>query len=321
MSETITRYPSVDHLRTGNSKLYNSDFPGRENNYKWFIQEKIDGSQLTMQNIGGDLKFFCRGKAVNGYNAAFGKSIEMLSFVHEYGNETFSDKHIYHGESVCTCRHNAVNYNRTPRHYFICYDIFNVAEKRYLNLQEMETECKRIHIEMVPTLYVNDDPNVDPYKVAGELVEKIEDGKLDSILGGTPEGVVIKHHELFNSKGKIVSTKHKLVSEKFKENRLQKMGEKKLKSPEDFIVELGRDFATEARFQKAYQHLSEESKLTGESGKDYPLLLAELNADFDKEYKNLIMRYLWSEFSPIIKKEARGGFTEWVEKKYEEKHE
>jgi hypothetical protein len=75
-------------------------------------------------------------------------------------------------------------------------------------------------------------------------------------------------------------------------------------SADNFLLQLGRLFATQARKRKAIQHIAERGqKLT-----DYALS-EELDADFDKEYKDEIKEYLWNELGPVIKKYAQEGLV------------
>lgn len=49
-----------------------------------------------------------------------------------------------------------------------------------------------------------------------KLMDQIESGEIQSCLGGTLEGIVLKHHA-FKQNNKITATKLKYVTDKFKE--------------------------------------------------------------------------------------------------------
>lgn len=164
---------------------------------------------------------------------------------------------------------------------------------------------------MCPILYYNVDPNINPYEKCKNLIDQIETNNIVSCLGGTPEGIVLKHHA-FSQNNKISSTKLKYVTTKFKERHATKQS-KYEESADDFIEKLGKSFCTEARFQKAYQHLVEHERIDSSNVKQNDLnkIIEELGSDFDKEYKEEIMLLLWVEFSSVIKKYARENVGLW----------
>jgi hypothetical protein len=186
-----------------------------------------------------------------------------------------------------------------------------VIDKKYASPEFKQEEAKRLGLECVPSLYYNEDVNCDPIQKCSELIKNIEEENLISLLGGIPEGIVLKHHS-FNKNGKIVATKKKMVTNKFKERHCNKQ-EKMTYSVDDYIKRLGLQFATEARYHKAFQHLIEKGDLDRNHLKndDVHKMTIELNSDFDKEYKEEVMMCLWTELSSIIKKHAREGLRTW----------
>lgn len=131
--------------------------------------------------------------------------------------EIISPNFVYHGEALRSRQHNLAVYSRVPRFHFILFDIYNLEESRYLDLDEMTAEAERVGLETVQVLYRNNDPNVEPYKIAEKLVKEAEASIIKSSLGGDIEGVVIKHPSYLDSKSKKVATKLKLVTDIFKE--------------------------------------------------------------------------------------------------------
>ena len=99
----------------------------------------------------------------------------------------------------------------------------------------------------------------------------------------------------------------KFVSEKFKE----KMGQKaqKRKGLTSYNT-LKNQYQTEARWQKAVQHLRDAGKLLGEP-KDIGPLMKEVNRDITEECKDEIMHELWACFRKDITKHATIGLPEW----------
>ena len=303
-------YPSIATL---NIKSTRSWLEG--DNYKYYIEEKIDGSQLSIiVDNDGKLSFYNKNKRA-GTNNSFEKAITMLSFKYD-GKNILNPNYIYHGESVCRIKHNVCAYERTPKNYFILYDIFDNTLNEYVSLDVKRLEAERVGFELVQILYQNTDPNQNPYEICNKLINDIENEEIKSVLGGTIEGIVLKHHA-FIEKDKCVSSKLKLVTTNFKERHTVKQPKAEL-SADEFLTSLGNSFCTEARFHKAYQHLVESNSINPESirNSDKDKIIMELNSDFDKEYKGELKELLYTEFSPLLKKLAREGAGNWYTKTY-----
>jgi hypothetical protein len=302
----IIPYPAIETINLNSTRSWTDN-----DNYRYYIEEKIDGSQFSMiLNDNNTLSFYNKKSLINNTNTTFMKTISMLKFNFENKN-ILNPNYIYHGESVCKLKHNVVVYERTPKNYFICYDIFDISTKTFLSPELKKTELDRVGLEMVPILFYNQDPNISPYDKCKELISQIEENNIKSYLGGTPEGIVLKHHA-FKQHDKTSATKLKYVTTIFKE-RHQTKQPKFEASADDFLEQLGKSFSTEARFQKAYQHLVENERIDSTNVKrnDLDKIIGELGFDFDKEYKEEMMLLLWVEFSPIIKKYARENVGRW----------
>ena len=79
------------------------------------------------------------------------------------------------------------------------------------------------------------------------ILDDIEGGRLESFLGGTPEGIVIKNYGQGNKWPKLL----KLVSSTFKEvHAMKKSSSTKIKSAEDFIEIFGKQYAVTARWSE-----------------------------------------------------------------------
>lgn len=310
MDRSIEAYPSISTLDVKSTRSWLDD-----DNYKYYIEEKIDGSQLSIViDKTGNLLFYNKNKIAQ-MNSSFEKSITMLTF--KYNNKNIlNSNYTYHGESVCRVKHNVCVYEKTPKNYFILYDIFDNITKEYISSEAKNLEAKRVGFDIVPILYYNMNSNQNPYDICDELIKQIEFGKIKSCLGGTIEGIVLKHHA-FSKKGKLVATKLKLVTTNFKERHIVKQSKIEL-SADDFLIFLGQSFCTEARFHKAYQHLVENKTINPNLHKnnDKDKIISELNSDFDKEYKDELKELLYTEFSPLLKKLAREGAGNWFTKNY-----
>jgi hypothetical protein len=288
-------YPSISKYIRNSEKDWN-DGPS------WYIQEKMDGSQMTFYLLKDEdrIVFKCGNKEVGSKSSCFNKAISLLTLIKNKMDPNF----IYYGESIQKNRHNVVQYSRVPKNYFILYDIFDISLQKYIDFEPMIEEAKRLGLEHSPTLYVSSGDEHPNTKI-DELIESIISGQMESCLGGTPEGIVIKRNH-------IKSTKMKVVTDIFKEYH-------KVKKPKNvdilyslkFLNWLGQQFNVGARFRKALQHLNEaDSEITIHS------LEEELDKDLMKEYKDELETYVWKEFNPYLCKYGRIGsksiFTEYM---------
>ena len=168
--------------------------------------------------------------------------------------------------------------------------------------------------------------DVNPYDTCKEIMRQIEDGTAVSCLGGVPEGIVLKHPLVIHRDESVTSTKLKFVSKGFKEQHKRpnhRLGDlvNKFKSmnktsavtyTDDFVKHLGLSCNTEARFQKAYQHLVEaECVDMVPTVNDIGKFETELDEDFDKEYREEMMLELYLMANDVILKLARAGSFDW----------
>ena len=323
-THTTVKYPSIDNVNLNSTRSWKGT-GAEENNHRWYIEEKVDGSQMSFVVSAEEeptVTFYNKGSPINPTNKVFVKAINMITMLASKLNPAY----VYHGEAVCSSRHNVVQYDRYPKYYFILFDIQGAScgelktpqgPTGLLNPDEKRVEAERIGLEVVPTFIWNTDPDRSPYVACKELLDDIMAGKVQSILGGRPEGVVLKHHN-FVSKGKSVATKLKLVTPEFKESHGMKQIKGERHTPELAVAEVGKSFSTPARFQKAVQHLRDADKLKN-SPEDLYKLKEELDADLERENQEEIMMYLWAELAPYVKRECRTNFDEWY-KEYLDKH-
>jgi hypothetical protein len=266
-------------------------------NHLWYLEEKIDGSQLswTLAVDRKTLEFYNKeGTAPN--NNIFGPAIKSIT-------EKFSNKlhllnpdYTYHGETLCKPKHNVITYTRFPRNYWICYDIYDSKLRRFLHREEKVRECLELDLECVQVLYTNTEKSTKPHEEAKKLIAKFESREITSQLGGMIEGLVLKNHAFFKG-GEYLSRKKKITTSIFKEK--QKVGTKGAKdfSPEEFLDLLGSSYDVGARFSKAVIHLKEADKWNYENTTiNIVEIKEELDRDFDKEYKSEVKDYLHTRF-------------------------
>ena len=127
---------------------------------------------------------------------------------------------------------------------------------------EMSDILKNTGIETTQVFYDNqiESKLSSVQEIVNEIMKNIEDGTYSSSLGGKPEGIVVKVINVVNKNEikKISNTRYKYVRKEFSEMIKEKRDKLPQVSDEQFINELGEIYNTNARKQKAIQHLKEK---------------------------------------------------------------
>jgi hypothetical protein len=259
------------------------------------VEEKVDGSQFSFGRINGELVCRSKGKQqlIDAPDDMFTNAIETVKGLDLHPNWT------YRGELLNKPKHNTLVYARVPKHNIILFDI-NTGLEEYMSYEQKTEEANRLDLEVVPLLFSG---KVENFEVFKEFLDR------ESILGGvTVEGVVIKNYSLFTTAEKKAAM-GKYVSEKFKEVH---SGDWKERNPtsKDFERILVKKYRTEARWQKAVQHLRDAGTLT-ESPQDIGLLIREVPIDVLKECEDEIKDTLFKHAWPHISRGLTRGLPEW----------
>jgi hypothetical protein len=123
--------------------------------------------------------------------------------------------------------------------------------------------------------------------------------------------VVVKNYHRFGMDGKVLMGKY--VSEKFKEVH---QGEWKKANPsgKDFIGQLGDKYRSEARWEKAVQHLKENGTLQN-APQDIGNLIKEVRSDIieecSAEISSALLKYAWGQ----IERRTVAGLPEWYKER------
>jgi len=276
------------------------------------ITEKIDGSQFGFGMLDGELRCRSRKKqlVIDHPDGMFTRAVETV--------RTFRDKlqpnMVYLGEYLQKPKHNVLAYDRIPKNHIALFGA-------YLNgvpindHNDLKAIAKHLGIDVVPLLYhgfIKVNNLDDVLGLLNDLLEK------ESFLGGPlVEGLVIKNY----FKMQVISglpdpyiplTSAKYVSEKFKEkmDKNHKEGANKIGKFQELI----NMYKTDARWDKAIQHLKEDGRLAGEP-KDIGPLIAEIKRDITEECRDEIMVALYDIFMPQILTNAINGFPEYFKQK------
>lgn len=264
------------------------------------VEEKIDGSQFSFGVLGGELVCASKRKLliVDHPDKMFERAVEIARSL----APELTPGWLYRGEYLQKPKHHTLAYARIPLQHTMIYDIAR-GEEDYLGPEEKLWEAKRLGLECVPVMFSGEVESV-------ELLRGLLDR--DSVLGGPKiEGFVVKNYERLGPDKKTLMAK--FVSEEFKEKHATAW---KVSNPHagDVVFLLTSALRTEARWNKAIQHLRDDGALT-DSPKDIGMLLKEIKEDVQKECEEEIKDALYKWALPKILRGVTAGFPEFYKEK------
>lgn len=288
MSEHIHSYPSVYAI--GHQAIAGL-FDGPV-----VVEEKVDGSQFSFGTLDGALRCRSKGKDLvpDAPERMFERAVETAREL----SGVLRDGWVYRGEYLQKPKHNTLAYARVPERHVILFDVSPGLEE-YLSPDQKAEEAVRVGLEIVPCFGVRSIESLDELKA---LTER------ESCLGGaTMEGVVVKNYGRFTKDKKAMMGKY--VREAFKESHKL---EWKAANPAmgDVIQKLIEVYRTNARWEKAVQHLREAGTLI-EGPQDIGPLMKEIPADILKECREEIAAKLFEYAWPKIARGVIAGVPQW----------
>lgn len=258
------------------------------------VEEKIDGSQFSFALIDGELTCRSKGKTlvIDAPEKMFARAVETVKRL------DLRPGWVYRAEYLEKPKHNTLAYSRVPAGHLMVFDVATGMES-YLSPTERAVEANRIGLESVPVLHVG---AVESASMFNQLLER------ESVLGGCQiEGVVVKNYGLFTAEKKIAIGKY--VSEAFKEKH---ESDWKGRNPgrKDIVASLIDTYRTDARYQKALQHLRDDGKIEG-SARDIGALIREVPDDILKECEQEIRDALFKHFWGEVRRGIVAGIPTW----------
>jgi hypothetical protein len=262
------------------------------------VEEKIDGSQFSFGRFNGELRARSKGAVIDPLNPPkmFAQGVEVA------GALDLHDGWTYRGEYLQKPKHNALAYDRTPEKHIIIFDI-NDGHESYLDWQSKRNEATRLGLEVVPVLHTG--------TIATPEFLKAMFNRLSVLGGQTIEGVVIKNYARFGKDGHALMGKY--VSEAFKEVHRKDWKERN-PSSKDVIEELILSLKSEARWNKAIQHLKESNQLEG-SPRDIGNLIKHVQSDIIEEEYDYIVDTFWRLYKKRIMAGVISGLPQWYKEK------
>jgi len=265
------------------------------------ITEKLDGSQFGFGLIEGELICRSKGKELDLDNPdkMFLEGVEYVKTLTDLPEGT-----LFYAEYLQKPRHSTLTYDRIPKNYLALFGAMR-ADKSMYNYYELRSWADLLGVDVVPLLH---EGKSDPEHILSLM-------ETQSYLGGQPiEGVVVKRYEDWLFLGRILCPVKagKYVTERFKE--VHKADWSKLNTGKGKFEVMKSKYHSEARWQKAIQHLRERGDLEG-TVRDIGKLIKEIQKDLAEEEKENIKTELWQIFSPDVLRASTIGAVDWYKKK------
>ena len=290
-------------------KVYNMGHPAITDLFDGpvVVQEKVDGSQFSFGVVGGELHARSKGATLHldDPNKLFRGALDTALRLFDEG--VLVEGWTYRGEALMRPKHNTLEYGRAPTGNVILFDVDTGLEDRVADPTGLAGIAERLGLEVVPTLHVG------PVETADALLAFLD---RDSCLGGCKvEGVVVKNYARFGKDAKMLMGKH--VSEAFKEKHGKDWKDRN-PTRADIVEQIKDTYRSEARWQKAVQHMAEVGALE-HTPRDIGKLMKEVPEDVAAECKDEIMDALWRHFWPQIRRGITAGLPEWYKAKLAER--
>jgi len=298
----IPSYPKIFHL---GSPYIPDLFKGEVE-----VTEKIDGSMFCFGvDSEGHLVMRSKGQEIfmDSHEKMWDKALEYVQYITPFLMDLVPDTYFY-GEYLRQPKHNTLCYERTPKNNIMLY---GVRVNKYAfapTYDELKYWATKLELEPVPLVYGG---FVQDWNFFEQFLER------QSILGNeTLEGVVIKNYAVPSRVGSMEEPSFaKFVRESFKErNKTEWKGNSTPNKLETFLA----SFRTEARWEKAIQHLRDAGQLI-EEPKDIGILLKEIQHDVFTEEQETIKQELYNIYKEQIGRRAIAGFPEWYKTRLAQK--
>lgn len=260
------------------------------------VEEKVDGSQVSFGITDGVLEMRSKSTQIDldGPQDMFKKAVSTARDL----VPMLTSGWVYRGEYLEKPKHNTLSYSMVPPGNIIIFDVM-IGPETYLAPDTKRAEAFRLGLLSVPLLYQGVPLSLDTLKRHLET---------ESCLGGTKiEGIVIKNYNVFTPEKKIAVAK--MVRRDFEEVHKEDWRQRNPTNA-DILIQLIERYRTEARWQKAAQHLRDNGTLQG-APQDIPALMREINEDVlrecEGEIKDILFKHFWKDLSRAVTR----GAPEW----------
>lgn len=290
------------------------------------ITEKLDGSCIGFGIVDGELIVRSKNKelSLTKPESMFAGAVAYIKSI----RDKLPKDVFFYGECVSKPRHNVLTYKTVPAGFVA---LFAMVDTGMWAAKDSNTELSSNDDESSSrdAKFHRYDELADWAKVLGMgIVQLLWDKKIpegmnvipllesflskESALGGRMEGIVIKNYSV----PQILHGRYcpitiaKMVSDDFKEVKVRKIVKADGVSKLDELFDMYR---TEARWQKAIQHLEERGELSY-NAKDIGLVIQEAHRDLIEECEESFKNALYAMFRKQWLNAATLGAAEYYKK-------
>lgn len=260
--------------------------------YQVEVTEKVDGSQIGFGVINGELIIRSKSSLIvqSQPNKLFANATAYIISI----KDRLDPGWFYYGECLQSPRHNKLKYERVPRNNIALYGVKD-DEGVFCAYDEVHEIASILEVDCVPLLGYG-------HRTVEDLERYIKLNK--SFLGGDIEGIVI------NSGCGLA----KLVRQEFKEVMREKRPKAVQGDTDKAVQETFAAFCTQARWDKAIQHLRESGEIVG-SNSDIGLIIREIQRDVLEEEGEYVKELLWSMFRRKFLSAVVEGFPKYYQER------
>lgn len=264
------------------------------------VTEKVDGSQFGFGKVDGRLFVRSKGRELDLDNpdGMFMNGVEYIKSI----EHLIPDNYTFYGEYLQKPKHNTLAYDRIPTNGIALFGVYNYTTKEFYGYDQISDWAETFNVEVVPL--------VQSGLVSPEDILSLVENKVSFLGGQNIEGVVVKAYKpwLFLNQIPLTVMAGKYVTEAFKEVHIKTWkAENTGKGQLEVAVS---QFKSEARWNKAIQHLRDAGELTG-TPRDIGALIKEVQRDVEEEEKEHIKDILWNIYGKNFLHKAGDGLAQW----------
>lgn len=286
------------------------------------ITEKVDGSCIGFGKVDGELIIRSKNKELN-LNSPENMFASAVLYIKSI-QDKLPDNLFFYGECVSKLRHNVLTYGRIPKGNVTLFAVVDTKPEYIGHPDNVGPEVKgpkfhtygyisdwarELGMDVVQLLWLGCVPESfqnDSNAFLGSLLSK------ESSLGGKMEGLVIKNYnqpQILHGRYCPI-TAAKLVTDSFKEIKVRKTQRLDKASKFDELLDM---YKTEARWNKAIQHLAENGELNY-NATDIGPLIKEIHKDLMEEcaegFKTALFNFFYKQWLAA----ASEGFANYYKK-------
>ena len=268
------------------------------------ITEKVDGSQFGFGKVKGRLFVRSKGRELDLDNPdqMFKLGVEYVKSI----EDKIPDNTTFYGEYLQKPKHNTLAYDRVPRNNIALFGVYDYTTRVFGGYEDISRFADMLQVDAIPL--------IGSGTYTPEQVLELVRNRVSYLGGQNIEGVVVKAYKpwLFLNSIPLTVMSGKYVTEEFKEvHHKNWKAENTGKGQLEVAIS---QYKSEARWNKAVQHLRDAGTLTG-TPKDIGALVKEIQQDVATEEKENIKELLWKIYGDKFTHKAADGAAQWYKEK------